>query len=152
KSIKSTGRSTDYWQKKRRFDRNQYSKAKSLEPVAANVTTASAAKLCLDSSRYKNNSNKTNGNILINLEKFLGDTSKLIICYYCSSKAVLKERVLCGLVSEFYSECDSCSTKYTFKGSPLLQSYNHDYEADRRIIYTMRTVALGLCGIILYAT
>ncbi|GFS88776.1 hypothetical protein NPIL_257831 [Nephila pilipes] len=112
-SRKSARRSTDYRHKKRRFYGNQHSKT--WKPVAANVTSASSKKLCLDSSRYENNSTDTKGYRLINLDNFLVEISKLLVCCYCGSKAVLKERVLCGLVSEFYSECDSCRTQYTFK-------------------------------------
>ncbi|GFT80288.1 hypothetical protein NPIL_246411 [Nephila pilipes] len=107
-SSKSARRSRDYRQKKRHFHGNQHSKAEALEPVAANMTSASAKKLCLDSSHYENNSHKTKGYRLINLDNFLGEISKLLVCYYCGLKAVLKERVLCGLISEFYSEWYSC--------------------------------------------
>ncbi|GFU46711.1 uncharacterized protein NPIL_313021 [Nephila pilipes] len=146
-SSKSAHRSTDYRHKKRRFYGNQHSKAEALEPVAANVTSASSKKLCLGSSHYENYSTDTKGYILINLDNFLGEISKLLICCYCGSKVVLKERVLCGLVSEFYSEFDSCRTQYTFKSSPVLESHNHDYEINTRIIYAMRTVGIDLSGL-----
>ncbi|GFU22870.1 hypothetical protein NPIL_68241 [Nephila pilipes] len=126
-SSKSARRSTDYRHKKRRIYGNQHSKAEALEPVASNVISASSKKLRLDSSRYENNSTDTKGYRLINLDNFLGKISKLLVCCYWGSKAVLKERVSCGLVSEFYSECDSCRTQYTFKSSPdfniLLELY-----------------------------
>ncbi|GFS68525.1 hypothetical protein NPIL_251701 [Nephila pilipes] len=76
-SRKSARRSTDYRHKKRRFYGNQHSKT--WKPVAANVTSASSKKLCLDSSRNENNSTDTKGYRLINLDNFLGEISKLLV-------------------------------------------------------------------------
>ncbi|GFV40768.1 uncharacterized protein TNCV_3768151 [Trichonephila clavipes] len=66
--------------------------------------------------------------------------------YNCNTKVVLKEKILYGLVSEFYVECYSCSTLTTFKSSSVIAS-SKDYEVNTRITYAMRTVGLGSCGI-----
>ncbi|GFW16830.1 uncharacterized protein TNCV_2759581 [Trichonephila clavipes] len=126
-SSKSARRSTDYRRKKRRFCGNQHSKNKTLEPVAVDVTSASSKKLCLDSDSYQSIFNE--------------------ICFYCGSKAELKENVLFGLVSEFYIDCNSCAMQSTFKSSPVFESSNHDYEINTRITYAMRTLGVGLRGI-----
>ncbi|GFT98475.1 uncharacterized protein TNCV_3951491 [Trichonephila clavipes] len=126
-SGKSARRSTDYRRKKRCFCGNQHSKNKTLEPVPVDVTSASSKKLCLDSDSYQSISNE--------------------ICFYCGSKAELKEKVLFGLVSEFYIDCNSCAMQSTFKSSPVFESSNHDYEINTRITYAMRTLGVGLRGI-----
>ncbi|GFX87165.1 uncharacterized protein TNCV_4077521 [Trichonephila clavipes] len=126
-SSKSTRRSTDYRRKKRRFSENRHSKDKTLEPVAVDVTSASSKKLCFDSYSYQSNSNE--------------------ICFYCGSKAELKEKVLFGLVSEFCIDCNSYAMQSTFKSSPVFESSNHDYEINTRITYAMRTLGIGLRGI-----
>ncbi|GFW03385.1 uncharacterized protein TNCV_4939181 [Trichonephila clavipes] len=118
-SSKSARRSTDYRRKKRRFCGNQHSKNKTLEPVAVDVTSASSKKLCLDSDSYQSISNETE----------------------------LKEKVLFGLVSEFYIDCNSCAMQSTFKSSPVFESSNHDYEINTLITYAMRTLGVGLRGI-----
>ncbi|GFX34964.1 uncharacterized protein TNCV_2329041 [Trichonephila clavipes] len=126
-SSKSARRSTNYRRKKRRFCGNQHSKNETLEPVALDVTPASSKKLCLDSDSYQSISNE--------------------ICFYCGSKAELKEKVLFGLVSEFYIDCNSCAMHSTFKSSPVFESSNHDYEINTRITYAIRTLGVGLRGI-----
>ncbi|GFR13671.1 hypothetical protein TNCT_464981 [Trichonephila clavata] len=142
-SSKSARRSTDYRRKKRRFCGNQHSKNETLEPVGIDVSSASSKKLCLDSCSYQSNSSESKGYRLINLDILLEELSKYLICFYCGSKAVLKEKVLFGLVSEFYIDCDSCAMQSTFKSSPVFESSNHDYEINTRITYAMRT--LGVC-------
>ncbi|GFT43743.1 uncharacterized protein TNCV_53741 [Trichonephila clavipes] len=69
------------------------------------------------------------------------------VCFYCGSKAELKEKVLFGLVSEFYIDCNSCAMQSTFKSSPVFESSNHDYEINTRNTYAMRTLGDGLRGI-----
>ncbi|GFR31900.1 hypothetical protein TNCT_231231, partial [Trichonephila clavata] len=139
-SSKSARRSTDYRRKKRHFCGNQHSKNETLEPVGIDVSSASSKKLCLDSGSYQSNSSESKGYRLINLDILLEELSKYLICFYCGSKAVLKEKVLFGLVSEFYIDCDSCAMQSTFKSSPVFESSNHDYEINTRITYAMRTL------------
>ncbi|GFQ94170.1 uncharacterized protein TNCT_484211 [Trichonephila clavata] len=146
-SSKSARRSTDYRRKKRRFCGNQHSKNETLEPVGIDVSSASSKKLCLDSCSYQSNSSESKGYLLINIDILLEELSKYLICFYCGTKAVLKEKVLFGLVSEFYIDCDSCATQSTFKSSPVFESSNHDYEINTRITYAMRTLGVGLLGI-----
>ncbi|GFQ93917.1 hypothetical protein TNCT_72941 [Trichonephila clavata] len=146
-SSKSARRSTDYRRKKRHFCGNQHSKNETLEPVGIDVSSASSKKLCLDSGSYQSNSSESKGYRLINLDILLEELSKYLICFYCGSKAVLKEKVLFGLVSEFYIDCDSCAMQSTFKSSPVFESSNHDYEINTRITYAMRT--LGVFGFLL---
>ncbi|GFR25888.1 uncharacterized protein TNCT_649371 [Trichonephila clavata] len=131
---------------KRRFCGKQHSKNKTLEPLAVDVSSASSKKLCLDSCSYQSNSGESKGYRLINLDILLEELSKYLICFYCGSKAVLKEKVQFGLVSEFYIDCDSCATQSTFKSSPVFESSNHDYEINIRITYAMRTLGVGLRG------
>lgn len=71
---------------------------------------------------------------LINLNDFLFEISKFMTCCICGSKAVLKEKALYGLVSEFYVEYGSCRTRFSFKSSSVFESSNHDYEVNTRII------------------
>ncbi|GFW57085.1 uncharacterized protein TNCV_1116131 [Trichonephila clavipes] len=142
-----SARSTDYRRKKRRFCGNQHSKDKTLEPVAVDVTSASSKNLCLDSNSYQSNFNESKGYRLINLDIFFKEISKHLVCFYCGSKAELKEKVLFGLVSEFYIDCNSCAMQSTFKSSPGFESSNHDYEINTRITYAMRTLGVGLRGI-----
>ncbi|GFQ92810.1 hypothetical protein TNCT_693471 [Trichonephila clavata] len=139
-SSKSARRSTDYRRKKRHFCGNQHSKNETLEPVGIDVSSASSKKLCLDSGSYQSNSSERKGYRLINLDILSEELSKYLICFYCGSKAVLKEKVLFGLVSEFYIDCDSCAMQSTFKSSPVFESSNHDYEINTRITYAMRTL------------
>ncbi|GFR04379.1 hypothetical protein TNCT_157711 [Trichonephila clavata] len=141
-SSKSARRSTDYRRKKRHFCGNQHSKNETLEPVGIDVSSASSKKLCLDSGSYQSNSSESKGYRLINLDILLEELSKYLICFYCGSKAVLKEKVLFGLVSEFYIDCDSCAMQSTFKSSPVFESSNPDYEINTRITYAMRTLGL----------
>ncbi|GFV32960.1 uncharacterized protein TNCV_1746021 [Trichonephila clavipes] len=110
--------------------------------------SASAKKLCKENyfDKEVRNSNQSNGYRMINIDIFLSELSKYLICPNCNTKAVLKEKILYGLVSEFYVECYSCSTLNTFKSSSVIAS-SKDYEVNTRIIYAMRTVGLGFCGI-----
>ncbi|GFV51056.1 uncharacterized protein TNCV_4743331 [Trichonephila clavipes] len=82
---------------------------------------------------------------MINIDILLSELSKYLICPNCNT-IVLKEKILYGLVSEFYVECYSCSTLTTFKSSSVIAS-SKDYEVNTRITYAMRTVGLGFCGI-----
>ncbi|GFU99263.1 uncharacterized protein TNCV_2739241 [Trichonephila clavipes] len=83
---------------------------------------------------------------MISIDILLSELSKYLICPNCNTKVVLKEKILYGLVSEFYVECYSCSTLTTFKSSSVIAS-SKDYEVNTRITYAMRTVGLGFCGI-----
>ncbi|GFS79081.1 uncharacterized protein TNCV_4408101 [Trichonephila clavipes] len=83
---------------------------------------------------------------MISIDILLSELSKYLICPNCNTKANLKEKILYGLVSEFYVECNSCSTLTTFKSSSVIAS-SKDYEVNTRITYAMRTVGLGFCGI-----
>lgn len=148
-SSKSARRSTDYRKKKRRFQGNQHVQSEILDPIASCLSSSSAKKLRLEYSVDENKtiSNEKNGYRVINIDTLISELSNYMVCTHCKSKAVLKERILFGLVSEFYVECSSCSTLSTFKSSPVLKSSNHDYEVNVRIIYAMRTLGLGLYGI-----
>ncbi|GFR16785.1 hypothetical protein TNCT_731451 [Trichonephila clavata] len=110
-SSKSARRSTDYRRKKRHFCGNQHSKNETLEPVGIDVSSASS----VFGGSYQSNSSERKGYRLINLDILSEELSKYLICFYCGSKAVLKEKVLFGLVSEFYIDCDSCAMQSTFK-------------------------------------
>ncbi|GFQ64522.1 uncharacterized protein TNCT_172531 [Trichonephila clavata] len=108
-SSKSARRSTDYRRKKRRFCGNQHSKNETLEPVGIDVSSASSKKLCLDSCSYQSNSSESKGYWLINLDILLEELSKYLICFYCGTKAALKENVLFGLGKDLQLHifCDS---------------------------------------------
>ncbi|GFX00724.1 hypothetical protein TNCV_4576911 [Trichonephila clavipes] len=110
--------------------------------------SASAKKLCKENYLDKEvrNSNQSNGHRLINIDILLSELSKYLICPNCNTKAVMKEKILFGLVSEFYVECYSCSTLTTFKSSSVIAS-SKDYEVNTLITYAMCTVGLGFCGI-----
>lgn len=148
-SSKAARRSTDFRKKKRRFHGNQHSVSETLEPAASCLLSSSAKKIRLEDSVNENKtvSSENNGYRIINVDTLISELSNYLLCTRCNSKAVLKERIVFGLVSEFYVECKSCSTLSTFKSSPLLKSSCHDYEVNVRIIYAMRTVGLGLQGI-----
>ncbi|GFT50656.1 uncharacterized protein TNCV_4629091 [Trichonephila clavipes] len=83
---------------------------------------------------------------MINIDILLSELSKYLICPNCNTKVVLKEKILYGLVSEFYVECYSCSILTTFKSSSVIAS-SKDYEVNTRITYAMRTVGLSFWGI-----
>ncbi|GFQ68642.1 uncharacterized protein TNCT_400171 [Trichonephila clavata] len=105
-------------------------------------------KLCKESDLDKEvrNSNQSNGYRLINIDSLLSELSQYVTCPNCNTKAVLKEKILYGLVPEFYVEWYSCSTLSTFKSSPVIAS-GKDYEVNTRITYAMRTVGQGFFGI-----
>lgn len=148
-SSKAARRDTDYRNKKRRFHGNQHVQNKTLDPTASCSSSSSAKKVRLNYPVDENKtvSNEKNGYRIINIDSLISELSNYLICSHCKSKAVLKERIVFGLVSEFCIECNFCSTLSTFKSSPVLKSSNHDYEVNVRIIYAMRTVGLGLQGI-----
>ncbi|GFW16319.1 uncharacterized protein TNCV_4264841 [Trichonephila clavipes] len=146
-SSKAQRRGSDYRRKRKRFHANQYTRNVS-DTLAVDCISASAKKLCKENYLDKEvrNSNQSNGYRMINIDILLSELSKYLICPNCNTKVVLKEKILYGLVSEFYVECYSCSTLTTFKSSSVIAS-SKDYEVNTRITYAMRTVGLGFCGI-----
>ncbi|GFR33809.1 uncharacterized protein TNCT_303901 [Trichonephila clavata] len=146
-SSKAQRRGSDYRRKRKRFHNNQYTRKVS-DKLDVDCISASAKKLCKESDLDKEvrNSNQSNGYRLINIDILLSELSQYVTCPNCNTKAVLKEKILYGLVSEFYVECYSCSTLSTFKSSPVIAS-GKDYEVNTRITYAMRTVGQGFCGI-----
>ncbi|GFU73336.1 uncharacterized protein TNCV_4731531 [Trichonephila clavipes] len=146
-SSKAQRRGSDYRRKRKRFHANQYTRKVS-DTLAVDCISASAKKLCKENYLDKEvrNSNQSNGYRIINIDILLSELSKYLICTNCNTKVVLKEKILYGLVSEFYVECYSCSTLTTFKSSSVIAS-SKDYEVNTRITYAMRTVGLGFCGI-----
>ncbi|GFR33591.1 DUF5641 domain-containing protein [Trichonephila clavata] len=146
-SSKAQRRGSDYRRKRKRFHNNQYTRKVS-DKLDVDCISASAKKLCKESDRDKEvrNFNQSNGYRLINIDILLSELSQYVTCPNCNTKAVLKEKILYGLVSEFYVECHSCSTLSTFKSSPVIAS-GKDYEVNTRITYAMRTVGQGFCGI-----
>ncbi|GFX78592.1 uncharacterized protein TNCV_30321 [Trichonephila clavipes] len=146
-SSKAQRRGSDYRRKRKRFHANQYTRKVS-DTLDVDCISASAKKLCKENYLDKEvkNSNLSNGYRMINIDILLSELSKYLICPNCNTKAVLKENILYGLVSEFYVECYSCSTLTTFKTSSVIAS-SKDYEVNTRITYAMRTIGLGFCGI-----
>ncbi|GFY66640.1 hypothetical protein TNIN_469361 [Trichonephila inaurata madagascariensis] len=144
-SSKAQRRGSDY--RRKHFHANQYTRKVS-DTLDVDCISASAKKLCKENYLDKEvkNSNQSNGYRLINVDILLSELSKYLICPNCNTKAVLKEKILYGLVSEFYVECYSCSTLTTFKSSSVIAS-SKDYKVNTRITYAMRTVGLGFCGI-----
>ncbi|GFV73945.1 uncharacterized protein TNCV_1190261 [Trichonephila clavipes] len=150
-SSKAQRRGSDYRRKRKHFHANQYTRKVS-DTLDVDCISASAKKLCKENYLDKEvrNSNQSNGYRMINIDILLSKLSKYLICPKCNTKAVLKEKILYGLVSEFYVECythtHSCSTLATFKTSSVIAS-SKDYEVNTRITYAMRTVGLGFWGI-----
>ncbi|GFR32920.1 uncharacterized protein TNCT_94331 [Trichonephila clavata] len=146
-SSKAQRRGSDYRRERKRFHNNQYTRKVS-DKLDVDCISASAKKLCKESDLDKEvrNFNQSNGYRLINIDILLSELSQYVTCPNCNTKAVLKEKILYGLVSEFYVECHSCSTLSTFKSSPVIAS-GKDYEVNTRITYAMRTVGQGFCGI-----
>ncbi|GFR05106.1 uncharacterized protein TNCT_309041 [Trichonephila clavata] len=151
-SSKAQRRGSDYRRKRKRFHNNQYTRKVS-DKLDVDCISASAKKLCKESDLDKEvrNSNQSNGYRLVNIDILLSELSQYVTCPNCNTKAVLKEKILYGLVYEFYVECYSCSTLSTFKSSPVIASGN-DYEVNTRITYSMRTVGQGFCGIKYFCT
>ncbi|GFY46575.1 hypothetical protein TNIN_68291 [Trichonephila inaurata madagascariensis] len=127
-SSKAQRRGSDYRRKRKRFHANQYTRKVS-DTLDVDCISASAKKLCKENYLDKEvkNFNQSNGYRLINIDILLSELSKYLICPNCNTKAVLKEKTLYGLVSEFYVECYSCSTLTTFKSSSVIAS-SKDYE------------------------
>ncbi|GFQ94099.1 uncharacterized protein TNCT_658531 [Trichonephila clavata] len=146
-SSKVQRRGSDYRRKRKRSHNNQYTRKVS-DKLDVDCISASAKKLCKESDLDKEvrNSNQSNGYRLINIDILLSELSQYVTCPNCNTKGVLKEKILYGLVFEFYVECYSCSTLSPFKSSPVIASGN-DYEVNTLITYAMRTVGQGFCGI-----
>ncbi|GFW14790.1 uncharacterized protein TNCV_1562531 [Trichonephila clavipes] len=146
-SSKTQRRGSDYRRKRKRFHANQYTR-KASDTLDVDCIYASAKKLCKEKylDNEVRNSNQSNGYRMLNIDVLLSELSRCLICLNCNTKVVLKEKILYGLVSEFYVECCSCSTLTTFKSSSAIAS-SKDYEVNTRITYAMRTVGLGFCGI-----
>ncbi|GFY47846.1 hypothetical protein TNIN_68721 [Trichonephila inaurata madagascariensis] len=119
-----------------------------LAVLDVDCVSASAKKLCKENYLDKEvkNSNQSNGYRLINIDILLSELSNHLICPNCNTKAVLKEKILYELVSEFYVECYSCRTLTSFKSSSVIAS-SKGYEVNTRITYVMCTEGLGFCGI-----
>ncbi|GFX11464.1 hypothetical protein TNCV_1821471 [Trichonephila clavipes] len=83
-SSKAQRRGSDYRRKRKRFHANQYTRKVS-DTLDVDCISASAKKYCKENY----------------------ELSKYLICPNCNTKAVLKEKILYGLVSEFYVECNS---------------------------------------------
>ncbi|GFX83316.1 uncharacterized protein TNCV_2489721 [Trichonephila clavipes] len=122
-SSKAQRRGSDYRRKRKRFHANQYTRNVS-DTLAVDCISASAKKLCKENYLDKEvrNSNQSNGYKMINIDILLSELSKYLICPNRNTKVVLKEKILYGLVSEFYVECYSCSTLTTFKSSSVIAS------------------------------
>ncbi|GFY55733.1 hypothetical protein TNIN_8821 [Trichonephila inaurata madagascariensis] len=122
-SSKAQRRGSDYIRKRKRFHANQYTRKVS-DTLDVDCISASAKKLCKENYLDKEvkNFNQSNGYRLINIDILLSELSKYLICPNCNTKAVLKEKTLYGLVSEFNVECYSCSTLTTFKSSSVIAS------------------------------
>ncbi|GFW27441.1 hypothetical protein TNCV_162861 [Trichonephila clavipes] len=105
-SGKAQRRGSDYRRKRKRFHANQYTRKES-GTLDVDCISASAKKLCIENYLDKKvrNSNQSNGYRLINIDILLSELSKFLICPNCNTKAVLKEKILYGLVSEFYVKC-----------------------------------------------
>ncbi|GFU14800.1 uncharacterized protein TNCV_2807171 [Trichonephila clavipes] len=122
-SSKAQRRGSDYRRKRKHFHANRYTRKVS-DTLDVDCISASAKKLCKENYLDKEvrNSNQSNGYRMINIDILLFELSKYLICPNCNTKAVLKEKILYGLVSEFYVECYSCSTLTTFKSSSVIAS------------------------------
>ncbi|GFQ99772.1 hypothetical protein TNCT_52701 [Trichonephila clavata] len=101
-SSKAQRRGSDYRRKRKRFHNNQYTRKVS-DKLDVDCISASAKKLCKESDLDKEvrNSNQSNGYRLINIDILLSELSQYVTCPNCNTKAVLKEKILYGLVSEF---------------------------------------------------
>ncbi|GFW65466.1 hypothetical protein TNCV_4410741 [Trichonephila clavipes] len=122
-SSKAQRRGSDYRRKRKRFHANQFTRKVS-DTLDVDCISASAKKLCKENYLDKEvrNSNQSNGYRMINIDILLSELSKYLICPNCNTKANLKEKILYGLVSEFYVECNSCSTLATFTSSSVIAS------------------------------
>ncbi|GFW73819.1 hypothetical protein TNCV_1542731 [Trichonephila clavipes] len=151
-SSKAQRRGSDYRRKRKRFHANQYTR-KTSDTFDFDCISASAKKSCKENYLDKRvrNSNPPNGYRLMNIDIFLSELSKYLICPNCNTKTVLKEKILYGLVSEFYVEYYSCNTLTTFKSSSVIAS-SKDYDVNIRITYAMRTVGLSVCGLKKFCT
>ncbi|GFT27821.1 hypothetical protein TNCV_10391 [Trichonephila clavipes] len=102
-SSEAQRRGSDYRRKRKRFHANQYTRKVS-DMLDVDCISASAKKLCKENYLDKEvrNSNQSNGYRMINIDILLSELSKYLICPNCNTKAVLKEKILYGLVFEFF--------------------------------------------------
>ncbi|GFV36396.1 hypothetical protein TNCV_2234431 [Trichonephila clavipes] len=98
-SSKTQRRGSDYRRKRKRFHANQYTRKVS-DTIDVYYISASAKKLCKENYLDKEirNCNQSNGYRMINIDILLSELTKYLICPNCNTKAVLKEKILYGLV------------------------------------------------------
>ncbi|XP_012232335.2 uncharacterized protein [Linepithema humile] len=124
---------------KRRQPLNRYS----LEGETESVST-SAKKLKTSTDDYEIHVNKTFGYCFINFVTVFTSISQLIVCKTCGSNIKFEESSCRGLGFKIAVICEKCVPKY-INSSPLIN--NHAYDINRRMVFTMRLLGIGINGI-----
>lgn len=123
----------------RRQPKNRYSLKSETENVSA-----SAKKLKTSANDYEINVDNSFGYRLINFIIVFSTISQLVVCKSCGSSIKFEESSCRGLGFKIAVVCEKCPPKY-INASPLIN--NHAYDINRRIVFAMRLLGIGINGI-----
>ncbi|KYM94754.1 hypothetical protein ALC62_14605 [Cyphomyrmex costatus] len=131
-----------------RANKNRISKRRplnrfSLEKDTENVST-SAKKLKMSEGEYEIQVDRSFGYRFINFIAVFSAISELVVCKKCGSNIKFNEACNRGLGFKIVVVCDKCEPSF-INASPLIN--NHAYDINRRIIFAMRLLGIGLNGI-----
>jgi len=116
----------------------------SMEKESESVSTA-AKKLKLSKDDYDIEVNESFGYRLINFVTVFSAFSEIVVCKQCGTNVKFTEASKRGLGFKLVITCEGCEKVYV-NSCPIINKAS--YEVNRRIIFAMRLLGIGLNGII----
>ncbi|XP_025158390.1 uncharacterized protein LOC105190689 [Harpegnathos saltator] len=104
----------------------------------------SAKKLKQSEEEYHINVDATIGYRFIDFVTVFAAMSEFLVCKVCKSPVKFQEASIRGLGFKIAILCEQCSSKY-IKSCPVIN--NHAYDINRRIVFVMRLLGVGVNGI-----
>lgn len=107
-------------------------------------TSTSAKKLKMTEGDFDINVDPTFGYKFIDFVRVFTAIAQMVVCKSCGSSVKFMEASSRGLGYKIVVACDKCSPHY-ISASPLIDS--HAYDINRRIVFAMRLLGIGINGI-----
>ncbi|XP_025162547.1 uncharacterized protein LOC112588080 isoform X1 [Harpegnathos saltator] len=139
KGIKAKNRRASKPRNSKKKPQNRYV----LEGESESVST-SAKKLKQSEDEYHINVDATTGYRFIDFVTVFAAMSEFLVCKVCKSPVKFQEASIRGLGFKIAVLCEQCSPKY-IKSCPVIN--NHAYDINRRIVFVMRLLGVGVNGI-----
>lgn len=84
---------------------------------------------------------------IMNIVLAFEEIERCLRCATCSGTVKIMEESKCGWGSKFVIECEKCLEVGAFRSSEVCEDTQNAYEVNRRSVFAMRNLGLGLAGL-----